>query len=96
MELERIMNPIVCSQSSSVTTVVRRAHRHPTPVDWQRWEPVIVARYKTEPARVLIGEMHVDGLLVTYIFLQLIALLHIKADFETGRRCSVTGSANGA
>jgi hypothetical protein len=39
--------------------------RHPTPLDWQRWAPTIAARYKGVPARVLLGEMKADGLLVT-------------------------------
>jgi hypothetical protein len=96
MELERITNPIVRSKSSSVTTAVREAHQHPTTVDWERWKPIIEARYKIVTARVLIGEMNADGLLVTYVSLQLIGLLHTEADSVAERRCSVTVSANGA
>lgn len=47
--------------------IVPGAHRDPTPLDWKRWAPTIAARYKSEPARVLIGEMNAQGLHVTYV-----------------------------
>ena len=50
----------------------------PTPLDWKKWAPKIAARYKSEPARVLIDEMNAAGLRVTYVlrlWLMLIAYL---------------------
>ena len=47
--------------------IVPRAHRDPTPLDWERWKPTIAARYRGVPARVLIGEMNAEGLQVTYV-----------------------------
>lgn len=43
------------------------AHREPTSLDWKRWAPTIALRYRSEPARVLIGEMNAEGLHVTYV-----------------------------
>lgn len=51
--------------------VVSRAHRDPTPLDWERWKPTIAARYKSIPARVLFGEMNAEGLHVTYVLPQM-------------------------
>jgi hypothetical protein len=60
------MDLVVRSKPNRVTTgFAPRAHRHPTPADWQRWQPMIAARYKGVPARVLVAEMTVDGLQVT-------------------------------
>jgi hypothetical protein len=64
--MELATNLVLRSKSDSVTTLgVPRAQRQPTTLDWQRWRPAIEARYKSEPARILIGEMNADGLLVT-------------------------------
>ena len=59
-------------KSNGVTAAaVPRAYRHPTPLDWERWAPTIAARYKSVPARVLIGEMNAEGLHVTYVSSQM-------------------------
>jgi hypothetical protein len=69
--MEPTTDLVVRSRRNDVTTViVPRAHRQPTSLDWQRWAPTIKARYKSEPARVLIGEMNAEGLHVTYVLLQ--------------------------
>lgn len=53
-------------KSNGITAAfVPRASRDPTPLDWERWAPTIAARYKSVPARVLIGEMNAEGLNVT-------------------------------
>jgi len=64
--MELTTDLVLRSKPNGVTTLsAPRAHRHPTPLDWERWAPTIAARYKSEPARVIIGEMRSDGLLVT-------------------------------
>lgn len=53
------------------------AHRDPAPLDWKRWAPTIALRYKSEPARVLIGEMNAEGLYVTYVLSLVTRIDHI-------------------
>jgi hypothetical protein len=42
-----------------------KSRRHPTPADWQRWRPMIAARYKNVTARMMILEMEAEQLHVT-------------------------------
>lgn len=66
----------VRAKSNGITAAfVPRAYRDPTPLDWEQWAPTIAARYKSVPARVLIGEMNAEGLHVTYVSSQ---MAHIR------------------
>jgi len=53
---------------TTTTAIITRGCHRPTSADWNRWLPRVMARYKSVPARVIIAEMKVDGLLVTYVF----------------------------
>lgn len=66
--MEPTTDLVVRAKSNRITAaIVPRTYRNPTPIDWKRWAPIIAARYKSVPARVLVSEMNAEGLQVTYV-----------------------------
>ena len=81
--MELTTDLVVRVKSNGITAAfVPRAYRDPTPLDWERWKPTIAARYKSIPARVLIGEMNAEGLHVKYVLPQMAHVDYISVNHK--------------
>jgi hypothetical protein len=60
-EGEMMLDPKEVSSASNLCQELR----HPTPLDWARWKPIITAKYKNGTALMILKELEAEGFRVT-------------------------------